>query len=260
MATEKDQPVKKKGAGRPKGSKNSLPFTTFPEAISYTQMIWEKAKDGEISFKEICSGIGLHEKKAVRVLNSLKDFYGVVEKKDRSWCLTDAGKRLARNEAMALRDVFTKDPMFADLYARFGERSVTEGVILDYIQKKYKFIDAEETKQRLLAGITRISGGSAQKISSSAEPAMDKDFALPLFKLRYALKPATKEELDGLVTSVIKRLEASGDETLKLLSELMHEKRKNSEDLVNLLDKAMRRLKADDINESEDSNKNNVQA
>jgi len=246
MKTEKTLQRKRRGRGRPKGSKSDLPFTTFQEAIEYSKVVWERAQYNEISFREISSYMKLHPKKAVRVLPSLKDFYGVVEKTtDNNWRLTDAGKRLAKNDAIALKEIFTKNPMFSELFSSFGNKQVTEGVIIEHIQKKYKGFDAEEVKKRLMEGIDIIKQGSTYHYQDNMNIHTEHKTVLPLFQLRYALKPATKEEIDALVSKAVKILEESGDETLKLLAELMHEKKKDNQELANLLDKAMKKLKID---------------
>lgn len=256
MKDDVKQKEKKKISGRPKGSKSGIPFTSFPEAMEHAKNIWEKAQYNEVSFKEISSFMKVHEKKAVRILNALQDFYGVVEKTpSNNWRLTDAGKRLVKNDSLALKEVFTKNPMFAELYNNFGNKQVTEGVILDYIRKKYKYVDVEEVKRRLMEGLEIIKKGSQQKHQEHADVSIKQDSILPLFQLRYALKPATREEIEALAIKVEKILEDSGDDTLKLLAELMQEKRKDHGELANLLDKAMKKLKIDYSEEKEDTKK-----
>jgi len=232
----------KKAGGRPKGSKIGLPFTTFPEALDYVNKIWQKAQYNEMAFKDMSSFMGLHPKKAVRVLNTLKDFYGVIEKTESGyWRLTDVGKRAVRNEHTALKEIFSKNPMFAELHNTFGSKSVTEGVILDHIRKKYKGVDVEEAKRRLLEGIS-IIGQNKKDGYEHPNQNMSQDFILPLFQLRYALKPPSNEEIENLVEKVAIGLKGSNDDVLKFISGLMIEKKKERGELVNLLDKAMSKL------------------
>jgi hypothetical protein len=238
---KKDQNLPKKKGGRPKGSKSKLPFTTFQDALKYAKMIWEKAEYKEMSFKEISNFMGLHPQVAVRVLNALKDFYGIVEQLENgNWRLTDAGKRAAKHEYTALIEVFTKNKMFGELFNTFYGKNVTEGAILSHIEKNYKYVDAEEVKNRLLEGIQIIE--SAKKQSEQTIPTISKDKGLLLFQLKYALKPPSTEEISALVEKVADTLKESNDDVLKLISDLMMEKKANKEELFALLIRAMKRL------------------
>lgn len=254
----KDKTGKKKSRsrGRPKGSKSGLPFATFSDAIQYCKVIWDKAHYKEASYAEMSRFMGLSTPKGIRVLAMLRDFYGVIEKTEiGNWRLTDAGKRVARNDSMALKEAFSKNLMFADLYNNFGNKNVTEGVILAYIRKNFKGVDAEETKNRLMEGLNIIK--QAKKDVPELGPTIiENDNALSLLRLKYALKPPSKNEIEVLADSVIKILKTSTDDTLKLLSELMHEKRTNNEELLNLLNKAIERLNIkDDYDKAEEEGK-----
>ena len=235
----------KSRVGRPPGSKSKLPFVTFPAALRYSELMWKKAQYNEMTFEDINTCIKLHPQKAVRVLAILRDYYGVVEKTDSGyWRLTDAGKRVVRGDLMALKEVFSKNEMFSDLYNKFGSKNVTEGVILDYIKKNYKGIDAEEVKRRLLEGRKIIKDHTIQPPELAGQK-VSQDFALSLFQLRYALKPPSNTEIGNLVEKVVEKLSKSGDDVLKLISELMTEKKNDREELANLLDKAMNKLNLD---------------
>ena len=241
MVKNKKEVKSLKSKGRPKGTKSKLPFTTFPDAINYAKMIWQKAQYNEMSFQDISSFMGLKHKKAVRVLNHLRDFYGVVEKLDNGrWRLTDAGKRIVKNEYTALKEVFSKDPMFGKLLNEFWSKSVTEGAILDHIKRNYKYTDAEEVKRRLLEGFKIIQGSTpSQPETSQIETQIS---TLPLFQLRYALKPPSEKELEKIVEKVVETLIKSNDDVLKLIADLINEKKKDSEELLNLLERAMKKL------------------
>ncbi len=236
----------RKIAGRPKGSKSGLPFTTFPEAIEYAKSIWQKAEYREISFGEISKFMKLHEKKAARVLNTLRDFYGIVEKSDTgSWRLTETGKRVAKHDATGLKESFSKDAMFADLMSTYGNKEVTEGVIQDYIKKRYKGVDSEEVKNRFIDAKKIIDGGHPTTTSShiSGKTVTGDTFSLSLLRLKYILDPPTNEQISELVSHLAKTLKESNDDTLQLLAELMEEKKHDKKELANLVDKAMKRLK-----------------
>lgn len=243
----------KRKRGRPPGSKSKLPFTKFPEALENAKKLWNKANYGELSYTEIGSLFGLHAQKVVRVLNILKEYYGVVEKTERGgWRLTDAGIRAAKNDYTALKEVFSKDKMFADLYATFGDGNVSNGVILNHIKKNYKGVDAEEAKLRLLDGIKIMKAASIQGAPNQTIQKISQDFVLSIFQLRYALKPPSDKGLENLVEKVVKKLSESNDSVLKLISELMAEKKSNKGELANLLDKVMDRLNLDASKEAEE--------
>lgn len=234
--------LKKRKRGRTKGSKNKLPFIKFPEVIDYVKMVWSKAQYNEMSFKDISNFMNLHPQKAVRVLNILQNFYGVVEKVENNWRLTDAGKRIVKKDYMALKEVFSKEPMFADLLNSFGNKNVTEGVILEHIKRKYKGIDADEVLLRFKEGQKIIEENAKKHDISEKKTNITQDFALSLFQLYYALKPPSNKERNILVENVVKGLENSDDGVLKLISELMKEKKDDEKELTNLLNKTMKRL------------------
>lgn len=59
-------------------------------------------------------------KKSTCVLCTLKDFTVLVEKLENgNWRLTDAGKRVIKNDHTALIEVFSKNPMFRELLDKF---------------------------------------------------------------------------------------------------------------------------------------------
>jgi hypothetical protein len=178
----------------------------------------------------------------VRVLGILKDYYGVVEKTDSGyWRLTDVGKRAGRGDPMALKEVFSKNEMFSDLYSEFGDKDVMPSVMLDYIKKNYRGTDAEEVKGRLLEGIKIIKDHPAQS-HEQANQEVSQDFTLPIFQLRYALRPPSDAEIDHLVGKVVENLSKSDDDVLKFISKLMIKKETDRKELANLLDEAMDRL------------------
>lgn len=242
MAKKQTEAPKRKG--RPPGSKSKLPFVTFPEALNYSKMLWDKAQYNEMSFNDVSSLMKLHEKKCTRVLGTLKDYYGVIEKTDQgSWRLTEAGKRVVRGDPLALKEVFSKNQMFSDLYQNFGgDRKVMDGVILEYINKSYKGVDAEEVKRRLLEGVKIIKDRTMRRPPELTEPEVSQDFVLPLFQLRYALRPPSDAEIENLVEKVVEKLSKSSDDVLKLISELMTEKKDDRKEVANLLDRAMKKL------------------
>jgi len=237
-----EEPRRKRG--RPKGSKSKLPFVTFPGALNYSKILWDNVQYNEVSFKHIKSLMKLHEQKCVRVLGVLKDYYGVLEQTDAGyWRLTEAGRGVAKDDPSALKEVFSKDSMFSDLYQTFGDRNVMESVILDYIEKNYKGIDAEEATQRFLDGMQKIKEHSTQKSPGSGDKELLLDFVLSLFQLKYALTPPSDKEMGKLVDKVVEKLSKTNDDTLKLIAELMSEEKNSNEKLAKHLDRAMERLK-----------------
>lgn len=239
--TTKDQP-KKKG-GRPKGSKNALPFVTFTDAINYAKKIWSKAQYSEMSFDGIAKFMGEHPQKAVRVLKYLKDFYGVVEKLDNGrYRLTESGKGVVKDDQTALREAFSKDRMFSDLLTEFWGKSVTEDAVTDYIRKNYKYVDSEDVKTRLLEGMGIIRGSVPVQPETIVENKLQDLTPLPLFQLYYALKRPSEREIESLTDKVIKVLHNSNDDTLELIADLMSEKKTDTKELVNFLERAMKKL------------------
>jgi hypothetical protein len=237
---------------RPKGSKNRLPFITFPQSIDFAKKIWEQAHDSDMSFRDISEYMGVHPQKAVRVLSILEKSYGIIEKTEHGFYrLTTNGKLIAQNNFIALKETFSKDSMFNELLNNFLGKNVTDGALLEYIRKNYKYVDSEEIKQRLIDGmkiIQSVSGGiPTQKTDASVS-------ALALFQLKYALNPPTEKEMEFLVTGAAISLKDSGDDVLKLIADLMLEKKKDKKELASLLDRAMKKLnliKEDNVQEEE---------
>lgn len=252
----KEQP-KKKGRGRPKGSKSGLPFTTFLDAISYSKNVWDKAQYKNMSFSEISEFMNLHPHKATRVLSVLRDYYGVVEQtEDKLWRLTDTGKRIAKNDVIAMKEVFSKNPMFSDLLNRYIDTDVTQGAILDYIKDNYKGCDAVEVRKRLNDGIEIIKKHSVKTSPEQSVKEVSPELAIPVFQLLYALKPPTDKEIENLVEKVAKVLSESNDDVLKLISDLMLEKKKDKKELLKLLDRAMKKLNLDTFEDRKESIEN----
>src|SRR3989344_8412088 len=104
---------KKRKTGRPKGTKNKLPFTTFTQALDYAKKFWKEAQGSDMSFDDIVEYTGFHQKKVVRILNALRDAYRIVEKTDSGeWRLTHIGKGVVDNNSTSLEEMFTAHFIF----------------------------------------------------------------------------------------------------------------------------------------------------
>jgi len=234
---------KKRKTGRPKGTKNKLPFTTFTQALDYAKKFWKEAQGSDMSFDDIVQYTGFHEKKVVRILNALRDAYKLVEKTDSGeWVLTNIGKGVAVNNSESLKEMFISNSMFKELHTHFGNRNVTESVIQNYVKKHFKGVNSKEATKRYFEGLQIIK--TQGKVTYHDKPIIEpsKDIALHLFQLKYALHPASHNEIETLAETVAEKLNATNDESLKLLSEFILEKKGQKDELIGLVNRVMKKL------------------
>ncbi|MCL5009499.1 MAG: hypothetical protein M1433_00750 [Candidatus Parvarchaeota archaeon] len=139
--------------GRKRGSKSGLPFTKFSDAVAYAKTLWNAKGDSEMTPLDIAKDLGFKLPKAVRVIGALNRNYNILEKVGKLWRLSDIGKGVANNNKDSLMASFTNEKMFKELFNEFNDRKVTDEAMVSSIKSKYKYVDADEVKERLKEGI-----------------------------------------------------------------------------------------------------------
>lgn len=231
--------------GNKKGVKNKLPFTTFPDAVTYARMLYKAQKDKEMTSNDIAKDLGFKGPKAVRIIGALSRTYDLLEKSGKLWKLSEIGKKVANNDRDALISSFTHDKMFSELFNKFKDRQVTDDAITSSIKTDYKYVDVSEVKNRLKDGINLIKSIGNSTTLPSDNGALSEEDLRSLIKLRYALMPPRPEEINQLENKAIEILSEASDDVLKTLANLMKSNKGNKELTLQFLQQAFSKMGVD---------------
>lgn len=229
--------------GRKRGSKSGLPFTRFSEAVTYAKTLWNAKGDSEMTPSDIAKDLGFKLPKAVRVIGALNRNYNILEKIGKLWKLSDIGRGVANNDKDALMAAFTNEKMFKELFNEFNGRKVTDEAIASSIKSRYKYVDADEVKERLKEGMELLKDKAPAK-SANLKGMNEKDLQT-IVKLKYALMPPKPEEISELEDKAIEIFERMGNETLNTLADLMKQNKNNKDVFLQLLQQAFPKVGID---------------
>ena len=124
--------------GRPKGSKSlGIPQRGLKDALELTKMIYDNVNDKIMSFQEMTDYMKLQKGSANPVVGALFE-YGLIERSSNGWKVSDLGKNALFGDATSAKAAFEKNTIFRDLSIQFGDKDITEGILIDYLKKKYK--------------------------------------------------------------------------------------------------------------------------
>ena len=138
---------------------------------------------------------------------------------------------------------FTNEKMFKDLFNEFNGRKVTDEAILSSIKSKYKYVDADEVKERLKEGMDLLKDKAPAK-AANLKGINERDLQT-LVKLKYALMPPKKEEINNLEDKTIEIFETMDNETLNTLADLMKQNKDNEDVFLQLLQQAFLKVGID---------------
>jgi len=227
----------KKG-GRPKGSKSSIgiPPKGIKNAITLTKLAYEKGKGSTMSFSEISEFMNLQKGSNTTTVGALNS-YGLLEQFEGGWKISELGKKAIAQEKEAVRTAFEKIDLFRELSSQFGGKDVSPGMIIDYLKKKYR--KGENVKiiaQRFFEGMDFIKQLSPEKLQIIQKIEKPSPSIIDLIKLKYALSPAEKVDIESLASKVYESFKGNSNNSIKVLSENINKNKKNTEALKALVD------------------------
>jgi hypothetical protein len=225
---------------RKKGAKSKLgiPIKNLREAIELTKMVYDSAGDKSMSFQELAEFMKLPKGISTPVVGAIKD-YQLIEKSDLGWRVSQLGKNAIFGDIEAVKQIFTKNPILADLYNKFGDQDVTPGIIESHLRSKYKKgKNVVLIIKRFLDGLDYIKSLESGKVYKPVEEIEPRDTAkwFKVIQLKYALNPSPKEEISKLADMVAKEFENVDDVALNTLSNSIKENKNNKEVLTILVD------------------------
>jgi len=221
---------------RKKGSKSKLgvPIKGLPEVIALVRMAYDNVGDKSMSFREMTTFMKLPKGISTPAIGAISAYH-LIEKSNLGWRVSDLGKNAIFNDVNSVKEAFTKNPIFADLYEKFGDKEVTAGIIENYIKSKYKKGGGVAVIiNRFLEGLEYINGLKGGKQFKSIETKQTNIDITNLLKLKYALNPPKKEEISKLAVTVSKDLESIEDISIKTISKSITKNKENS-DVLNVL-------------------------
>ncbi len=235
--------------GRPKGAKSvGIPLRGIKDAIELVKMVYDNAGTKTMSFAEMTNYMKLQKASSTPVVGALYE-YGLIERSGIGWRLSELGMLAVKGDKEAVKEAFEKNPIFRDLSIEFFDKEITEGIVIDYLRKKYKkgenvFLIAK----RFLEAIQYIKGlsnldvrGKAERDRSLAE-SVDTGKWFKLIQLKYALDPPSESEIDNLVDAVADELSNDSDVSIKTLAISVRENKNDRNSLKLLIDNIVKIL------------------
>lgn len=218
---------------RKKGSKSKLGIPTrgLQEAVDLTKMAYNKAGDKSMSFSEIAEFMKLQKGVSTPTIGALKE-YGLVEKSDLGWRISATGKNAIFGDAEAIKNLFMKNPVFADLYRRFGSKNVTHGIIEQHLRAKYrKGENVGLIVKRFVEGVSYIKGHKSGHISNGSEMQIENNtnhsHIIALIKLKYALNPPSKKEIHTIIDTLEEELKDEDKAITTLIKSIKENREKH---------------------------------
>src|SRR3989344_4019399 len=187
----------KKKSGRPAGAKSkiNLPIRNIDVAVEWTKKAYENAKDSEMSPNDVAKFIDVSRGFGSPAISVL-DKFGLIEKASFGWKISELGKRAINGDKEAIKEALERVDMFRSLLRTFGDKDVTEGVILDYLKKNFKKGDNTKVISdkyiEALNYLNSLTGKSSVYQKPQNNPVNELNFdnkLITLLKIRYIFLP-----------------------------------------------------------------------
>lgn len=225
--------------GRPKGSTSlGIPTKGLQEVVDIVQTLYQKVGGNIMTFSDFTQFLGLNTAQASPLLGVLSTDYGLLEREDGNWKLSELGIQVANKDIVAITESFERNSIFKDLSRRFQDKSVTPGVINDHIKKTYKKgQNVYLITERFLESLTYINSlkgnlsQSQQRIIRKGE--FDSAKWFKVIQLQYALNPE-QMDIDKMIDIVADDLRDDEDVAIRTLAESMKEN-KDHKDVLKIL-------------------------
>lgn len=244
--TEKDNSKnenKKKKAGRPAGAKSkvNLPVRNIEVAVSWTKKAYEHAGEAEMSPEDIIKFIEVNKGFRSPAISTL-DKFGLIEKASFGWRVSDLGKRVINGEREAIKEALERIDLFRDLLRAFGDKNVTEGVILAYLKKNYKKEDnTKPIAEKYLEAVNYLNSVTPNKVNSQSKKETSykelnlDDKLITLLKLKYAFYPIDEHSKTELIKELDEKFKDYDDTTIRAIISQIKENKSNKEVLKILI-------------------------
>lgn len=254
METEKNNVnTKKRKSGRPKGSKRRLniPTKNVGGAVGLIKLAYKGSKGKSVSTKDLQNFMDLKTGALSPIIGVLMNDYGFLEKDDLGgYLISTLGLNAIKGDKTAIREAFERNNLMRELSRKFFDKEVTQGLIEDFLKKKYKMgADVVKVTQRFLEGCNYIKGLSTSisddksMISSNIEYSIQKSEqqvniqdVIKLIKLKYAINPPKENEISNLAESLNKAFTNIKDEAIRTLIKKIRENKEKKEILNVLVD------------------------
>ena len=225
---------------RPKGSKSlGIPKRGMPEVIDIAKVLFQRAGDNTFSFSDFKEFLSLEKAAATPLVGILSSDYGIIEKAEGGWKLSDLGRRIANDDFNAVKESFIRNPIFNDLTSRFEGKSITAGVIIDYLKKKYKkgenVLIIAQRFMEMMGYVKPVEGVPVGSPEDNQFPDKNISRWFRVFQLKYALT-SPKEDIKKLAESIENEFKNDKDEGIRTTAESIMENKSKEEILKVLVD------------------------
>ncbi len=221
--------------GRPKGSKSiGIPLKGVKEAVELVRMVYEKAGDKTMSFSEMAEYMKLQKGSSTPAVGAVYE-YGLIERSGIGWKVSELGKDAIGGNRESVKEAFEKNTIFRDLSIQFGDKEITEGILIEYLRRKYKkggnvFLIAK----RFMEGLQYIKSLESSRTPAESIEPRDEAKWFKVIQLKYSLNPT--KEISKLADDVAEEFENVNDVALKTLAKSIKENKNNKEVLTVLID------------------------
>lgn len=225
---EEQRAIKRK-AGRPRGSTSTSGVlqTTLIDAVEYVKEAYNAYGQKTASYDEMRNSMGLKHGAAIKAFGDLIKYRFIEKVGDINWRVTDVGKMVTMGDRGILLEAFNKNPIFVELYNKFGDMENTPDSIKAYIRRKYKKGgNVSVIVEKYLQAVEFVNSFKTNIAMPIKEPIISEPKRmLNVIQLKYALNPPSSKEIGVLVDGVcddFKNEDAPGVRTI--VKQLQHKK------------------------------------